>query len=1171
MTSGQPWSVKGIDPKAREAAKDLARRSGMTLGEWLNQVILEDEAPENSASPAALAPTPEPAVAPAKPVYRRAELPTHSQDEIVRMGEALDELASRVETAENRTAEMVGGVDQTVSALVARLDGSERENTVIAARFEGLAEEIRADQIRLADRLQRAEQHADEPGSAEALHAMEGAVAKVAGHLYESEAQTRDALASLRDDLDGVSARLQQAPEDNAALIETMVARIAERLDQAEARTTSAIHGLEASFGHLESRLGAAENVLAEQAQGVGLEQIAAQLSADVEAVRTDMAEKIQAAAEGRLDRVEQALEEISGHVKAAERRSTDALERMGHEVLRLADAFGRKVQDVERRSAIAIEQVGGDVARIADTMEARLGQADTASAQALEKLGGEIARITERLADRIGNAERRSAQAIDDVGDQVARVTARLQERQERTASDLADRIRQSEERTARLLEDARLRVDQRPVEAPMTPAAHSAPESWTAPVLEAHEAEAPNPFAHPRDEVETRAFDEPAFSEPASSWHAEPEPVKFGFDAPADTHDEDALEYVAAEPEAAIFEAEAEETAPDLAERAFTPTVFSQSAFEQSAFDEPEPHDREPDLVEPAPMNFVAQRFQEPGPMTFRTHEFDAALAEPDAEAEDPFLADPFDLETDRAEAEAEPLGAEHHAAEASEDETFEHEAYSPSAFAPRTFEHDRFEPEPARAHDAFDEPEEVFEDDPFEETHQHAEPASFASPPLIAEQPLTGERPFEASFDEPLPFGQAAAEDPAASHRAMSTRELIEQARAAARAAALAADPKARKAAARGESSGIGFGGLNLSLSKKPKRRNPSSMGAALMVSGTAAVLGVGAAGVMLFAGHPSGVLSPRVMAALGLQSPHNAIQPAKTAPSEAATADPMAAVALAPQPSADEADAQAGAGPAPAATAGDSGAELYGDAVRRIEARDFSGLDGLRKAANLGYAPAEFYLAKLYETGEASLKKDLGEARRWTERAAEAGDRKAMHNLALYYVEGSGGPKNTTTAAQWFRRAADLGLVDSQYNLGRLYEEGFGVTQNPAEAYKWYLIAAHAGDAESRASAQRLKGQLSAEAQAAAERAAGAFQAQNSQPAATQLAQATTGDVAGAAIAQRALSRLGYYQGPTDGSPSPALKLAIEAYQRDQGLPATGIPDSALSQRLAVIAQ
>jgi localization factor PodJL len=194
-------------------------------------------------------------------------------------------------------------------------------------------------------------------------------------------------------------------------------------------------------------------------------------------------------------------------------------------------------------------------------------------------------------------------------------------------------------------------------------------------------------------------------------------------------------------------------------------------------------------------------------------------------------------------------------------------------------------------------------------------------------------------------------------------------------------------------------------------------------------------------------------------------------------------------------------------------------------------------------------------------------DSVEARRWTERAAEGGDKKAMHNLALYYFEGTGGPKNTTTAAQWFRRAADLGLTDSQYNLGRLFEEGFGVPQNPAEAYKWYVIAARSGDAESRISAQRVKGQLSVEAQAAAERAAMTFLAQGpTQP--TAQAGSTTSPVA---TAQRALSHLGYYQGPSDGADSPALKLAIAAYQRDQGLPASGALDANLNQRLAIIAQ
>ncbi len=51
MKSGIPWSVKGIEPEVREAAKDAARRSGLTLGEWLNTTILEQtEARANQKS-----------------------------------------------------------------------------------------------------------------------------------------------------------------------------------------------------------------------------------------------------------------------------------------------------------------------------------------------------------------------------------------------------------------------------------------------------------------------------------------------------------------------------------------------------------------------------------------------------------------------------------------------------------------------------------------------------------------------------------------------------------------------------------------------------------------------------------------------------------------------------------------------------------------------------------------------------------------------------------------------------------------------------------------------------------------------------------------------------------------------------------------------------------------
>ena len=41
MNFGVPWSFKGLRPEARETAKEAARRSGVSLGEWLNSVIIQ--------------------------------------------------------------------------------------------------------------------------------------------------------------------------------------------------------------------------------------------------------------------------------------------------------------------------------------------------------------------------------------------------------------------------------------------------------------------------------------------------------------------------------------------------------------------------------------------------------------------------------------------------------------------------------------------------------------------------------------------------------------------------------------------------------------------------------------------------------------------------------------------------------------------------------------------------------------------------------------------------------------------------------------------------------------------------------------------------------------------------------------------------------------------------
>ncbi|HWA61786.1 MAG TPA: Localization factor PodJS, partial [Caulobacteraceae bacterium] len=393
----------------------------------------------------------------------RFEIAEHPADEVGRVTAALERLSDRIEAAEHRSTLAISGVDQTVRGMLSRLESAEREQTAVAARFEGVVQDVQYEQSRIGERLKKIETDAVGPRSAEALKALESTLGRVAGHLYDGESRTRDALAEMKARVDAFEAGSQGegAKADAEALVEAVVSRIGARLEEAEGRTSGALRDLRQSFAQLDERLGSVESDGRAAAAEARLEQLAATLTARVEASRSEMAERLKSAADGRFDRMERTLAEMSEHVKAAEQRSAQAIERMGREVIDMAGAMSRRIQTVEHRSADAIEQVGGEVARIAQAMDTRLARADTVQAQALERLGSEIARISERLAERIANSERRSAQAIDDVGEQVARVTERIGERHERASSELADRIRQSEERTAKLLEEAREKLE--------------------------------------------------------------------------------------------------------------------------------------------------------------------------------------------------------------------------------------------------------------------------------------------------------------------------------------------------------------------------------------------------------------------------------------------------------------------------------------------------------------------------------------------------------------------------------------------------------------------------------------------------------------------------------------------------------------------------------------
>lgn len=147
----------------------------------------------------------------------------------------------------------------------------------------------------------------------------------------------------------------------------------------------------------------------------------------------------------------------------------------------------------------------------------------------------------------------------------------------------------------------------------------------------------------------------------------------------------------------------------------------------------------------------------------------------------------------------------------------------------------------------------------------------------------------------------------------------------------------------------------------------------------------------------------------------------------------------------------------------------------------------------RAANKGLTPAQFRLASLYEKGQ-GVKKDLKEARRLYIAAADKGNAKAMHNLAVLYAEGIDGKPDYRTASQWFHKAANRGISDSQYNLGILNARGIGIEKNFAESYKWFALAAAQGDKEAAKKRDEVAARIDAGALAAAQAAVKAWVAE-----------------------------------------------------------------------------
>jgi uncharacterized protein len=171
-------------------------------------------------------------------------------------------------------------------------------------------------------------------------------------------------------------------------------------------------------------------------------------------------------------------------------------------------------------------------------------------------------------------------------------------------------------------------------------------------------------------------------------------------------------------------------------------------------------------------------------------------------------------------------------------------------------------------------------------------------------------------------------------------------------------------------------------------------------------------------------------------------------------------------------------------------------------------DFRGFDDIRKAADLGYAPAQFALGYLLETGSYTAA-NVSDAVTWYRKAAEQGDRLAQWNLGRCYYTGIGVATDLDKAELWLKQAADQGDPFGQYLLGRVKQDRSSYDQaarffdesahqglpqaqvklarmlkdgrapggvNKYGAHVWFLVAQAAGDSTVGNEVSELEGQL-----------------------------------------------------------------------------------------------
>lgn len=1105
------WSVKGVDDRARAVAKEKARLKGVTLGDYINTLLLEGH---SEAGP--------------RDYYERpSAAPRHTP---------LDGLAQRIEAVEARSTLAITGIDQSVLGLLARLENTENSTSAMAAEVERMIDELRETHEALQDKVGTLEADDSNVKNLEAMKAFEDALGKLASHVYEEGRLTQDenmaikgrvesGFSDLNERVESMEVKVESTLSDAAQRVEKAVEQaelrsegasrqlasrvsslessFATKVDTVDARVkavegdvSGAITSMESTLGRIQDRLHRAETTTDTALKA--LEHTFASLDERIDSV-ADMASPEKANAwkaelEARFDALAADLRE---NVEKSRRQLADEIERAAAGASpELMGQLESRVNALESAPVTdQIDEIGAQVASLSENMK----DAEQQTAAAIEQVGDQVAGLTETLDQRVVESERRSAAAIEQVGEQVATAIKHVQARQEQGQRALTERVTASEKRNEARLSDALCNISDRLAE------------------MQNQTVTAVSPVQRAIVSLASRLESLEDFTTPPN-----------------------------AEPSA--------EALPDMPELEIDTTPIQLNEVEA---EEPveEPAVPEPELARAAPAEI--EEFEEDADFIAGLPDFD--------EDPDPIAAETSDFEDavdpwEHLDAETDPDVDE-------ADEDYLTQASDEDAADPLLEPIAEDEPDPLQELGSWDETQNEARDS---DVFAFEEDVLQGSAPVSDEEELAHNTDtFDPALEE---TGAPESEDAAnylnrartAAIAAASDQSRDKRGRRSKRATVT---PQTKTKGGSGKKlpviaavsmfaiAAAGAGGWVALRGKQVSADNEPPVLATktnLAEAPTEQVEEPSLTGIEFAEAAPTS-LDEALFEDEGSAAGVEALDAPTLTPDAAKIDLPKIPDALTLERAAEN---------------GNPIAEFqWGEA--RLEAQDLAvGADFISRAAQQGLPAAQYRLAKLHERG-LGVPRDFIEARAWTERAANGGNVKAMHDLAVFFADGEGGPQSYAAAAEWFRKAADFGIVDSQYNLAVLYENGLGISPSQVEALYWYEVASMNGDASAPGNVNTLREALPLEQSQQALRRASGWSVSPMDRGANGTFGTQTWERSSRAqveAVQTVLNGLGYDAGTPDGLAGAGTRTAIRAFQADSGLETSGVIDASLVEAL-----